>query len=411
MRFTAIIAIEDVPTGDGRMLAPKSLVFDSAPYPLRFKGDGSHDGIVVGTLDEVWRSGTEVRARGDLHLDSADPEVTAAASRVAELAEEGLAGLSVGMDDQEVEIRVRRELLEVVEDVEVDEMPDREVKDGRVIVGRWKADDELAVVVNARLREVSVTDTPAIVGTGLTLEREPVAAAGGVRSWFDNPNFGYDGSDDTRLVFQNPIRADDAPHWGCPLTVTPQGRVYGHMATKGRCHAARQDVCLNLDALDPSYSFDEFLVGEAVPGVRTGPIVLNTPHSIRADGTIRDWDWLANTGQAVADAAVGVDRHGVWVAGQVRPGVTKQQLAALKGGALSGEWTPAPGRFGLRLSGILVVNGPAFAVARHPVAASGGTYTFGPGGDCGCSGGGRKIVPLNEAYWRTRAKARATMTS
>lgn len=202
---------------------------------------------------------------------------------------------------------------------------------------------------------------------------------------FMNPGFGPDGDKDSRLVWQRPLRPDEPGHWGAPLTVTADGRVYGHLATKGRCHGGFPDRCVNLDMLDASYTFDEFLTGEAAPGVRTGPVVLNTSHSVRADGTIKDWDWLANTGDAVADVNVGVDMHGVWVAGKLRPGITEQQRAALVGSPLSGEWTPSPGRLGLRLSGILAVNSPGFTIARKPVAASSGlVYTFGP--DCGCDG-------------------------
>lgn len=403
MKFSAIIAIEGVPTGDGRFLERRSLSFEDGPWPLRFKPDGTHDGIVVGTIDRVWRSGDEIRAAGTLHLDSSDPEVTAAANRVAELSDEGLAGLSVGMDDQRGELRIRKEaLLEVTEEEELEES-----KDGRVVVGRWRSDDQLTVTTYARLREVSVTDQPAIVGTGLTLEREAVAAAGGVKSWFANPVFGMDANQDDRLVWQKPLRSDESGHWGAPLTVTEDGRVFGHLATKGRCHASYTDICLNLDALDPSYSFDEFLTGEAVKGVRTGPIVLNTSHSVRADGTIKDWDWLANTGQAVADVTVGQDQHGIWVAGRTRPGITPSQLAALKGSALSGEWTPAPGKLGLRLSGILAVNGPGFAVARRPVTAAGGIWTFSPGNepnsDCGCSE--KEELSLRDALRRVGEKA------
>lgn len=515
MKFTAIIAIEGAATGDGRVLAPDAVSWEDGPHPLRFSPDGSHDGIVVGTIDRVWRSDRELRAAGDLHDQSTDPDVRTAALRVIELAEEGLAGLSVGLDSQELvqlqatapsrfaeepnldtpdaadlnaaarrecvrrgwslpdgsypirdaahhgtadlnkAIRavgrgsaphdeIRRHIMrraralgasdripetwmpdgDVEATTEVDELAARRAAKmpewlrsleslltpgttPAVIDEDGVAHYELNVIVSGRLREVSVTDQPAIVGTGLTLEREPVAASGGVRSWFTNPAFGADGSADTRLVFQQPLRRDERGHWGCPLTVTANGRVYGHLATRGRCHASYAETCVNLNLLDPTYSFDEFLTGEAVPGVRTGPVVLNTTHSVRADGTMRDWDWLAHTGQAVADVAVGADEHGIWVAGRTRPGITPSQLAALRGSALSGEWTPSPGKFGLRLSGILAVNGAGFTVARAPVAAAGGTYTFGPGAvttDCGCDGEAPQM-DLREALARVRSSA------
>lgn len=505
MRFEGIAVIEGEDTGDGRLIGLKAVRWEEGPWPLRFERTGTHDGIVVGTITDTWRSGTEVRVAGTLHADTKDPETFAAVQRVVELAEEGLAGLSVRLDSEEVEMRVKLSVLNRSTGAEesdyltgdpelftvnrsgwssmpinkearwdgaaarralaswsgVDKsdaprsawnkyrraflwydsgepgqvgsykfplafpaggrlslnlsavnnakarlagasIPDADKarmelilnaiqrragvgEEATVVVGEWTTGDEQKVITAGRMREVSVVDQPAIVGTKLRVITDPVAASGGVDSAFTNPRFGPDGDQDVRLVWQEPIRNDEVGHWGCPLTLTNDGHLFGHLATKGRCHGSFPDICLNLDGLDPSYTFDEFLTGQAVPGIRTGPIVLNTSHSIRADGSVKDWDWLADTGDAVADVAVGQDHHGIWVSGRVRPGIGKQQLAALKGSALSGEWVPSPGKLGLRLAGILAVNSPGFLVRREPVAASGGrVLTLGP--DCGCHG-------------------------
>lgn len=517
MRFNAIIAVEGAATGDGRVLAPDAVTWADGPWPLRFKRDGTHDGIVVGTIDRVWRSDTELRAEGDVHDDSRDPETRDAALRVIELADENLAGLSVGLDAQElVQVQAtapsrfaeepnmdtpvaadlnaaaRRECVRrgwalpdgsyPIRDREhhglsdldkairavgrggrphneirmhimrraralgaADRIPENWIPDGdtapdeemavagevdarrgarmppwlrsletllepgttpAVIDEHGVAHYELNVIVAGRLREVSVTDQPAIVGTGLTLEREPVtAAAGPVRSWFSDPRFGRNGHEDSRLVFQEPLRRDESPHWGAPLTITKSGRIFGHLATKGRCHAGYLNSCVNIDALDPSYTFDDFLTGEAVPGVRTGPLVIDTTHSVTGDRKFLGYDWLSNTGQAVADVSVGRDRHGIWVAGKLRPGVTPAQVAVLRGSALSGEWLPPrSGAGSLRLMGILAVNGPGFKITRAPVVASGLVRTFGPAGDCGCTGDADRI-DLREALTRVRAGA------
>lgn len=396
--FTAIIAIEGEPTGDGRMLEKGALVFESGPWPLRFRREGDHDGIVVGTVTEVWRSGAEIRAKGYLHTETADEIVLLAVTRVIELSNEKLAGISVGLDDEDVEVRIKASLLkeineELAEDppqVEPESEPDA---DGRVVVYSWSSGDELTVLTSGRLREVTVTDQPAIVGThldvkaaiaassfastgtGLEIVATPIVAAAR-KSAFANPNFGPDGDHDPRLVWQAPKRPEEVGGWGCPLTVEDDGRIYGHLATKGRCHGA-YSACVNPP--DSGGDFSMFLTGEAERGIPTGPIILGTTHSVNPDGTIKSYDHLANTGEAVADVTVGNDQHGTWVAGRLRPGVTEEQIAALRGSALSGEWLPYGSN--LRLAGILAVNSPGYLVQRVKKDAYGlaaALYTVGP---------------------------------
>ncbi len=390
--FTAIVAIEDEPTGDGRMLAGGSVAFDAPPYPLRFNRQGDHEGIVVGTVTDVWRSGKELRTRGYLHSDTDDTETLLAVTRVAELAQEGLAGISVGLDDEDVEVRVKASLLTVDEPALAEEQkPDSE---GRVVVARWSSGDELAVVTSARLREVTVTDQPAIVGTSLDLVKAlaastvyatrgtgmdlvltPIVAANR-RTAFTNPAFGVDGDQDPRLVWQAPGRAEEAGGWGCPLIVEDDGRIFGHLALNSRCHGA-YSACLM--APDSGGDFSMFLTGEAERGVPTGPVILGTTHSVNPDGSVKSYDHLANTGEAVADVTVGTDRHGTWVAGRLRPGVTEAQVATLRGSALSGEWLPYGTN--VRLAGILAVNSPGYLVQRvrkTPTGVSAALYTVGP---------------------------------
>lgn len=267
------------------------------------------------------------------------------------------------------------------------------------VVGRWKSTDEVRAILSGSLYEVTATDIPSLAGTGFRVYTEdddaPEAVAASLRmSVFANPGFGVDGDADPRLVWQTPRRSDEVGHWGCPFTVEDDGRVYGHLATVARCHGA-YGVCKTIEDIDPTYDFSAYTTGEAERGVSTGPIVIGTTHSVGPDGTIKGYDWLAHTGMAVADVAIGKDQHGIWVAGKVRPGITPAQLAALKGSALSGEWLPYGPK--LRLAGILAVNGPGFLIERNKKPVTAAVYTNSPivacGGDsqeddcgCGCPG-------------------------
>lgn len=374
MNWTGILLIEDQPTGDGRMIAAGALRWDNGPWPLTFdRAEGDHSAAVVGEVTRVWRDGALIRAEGRLQVDSDDHATATGARRVAELltAPDGPAvGVSIEMDEQTVEMRMSKALydrLTVAVDSDTRDA-DVAVVDGRVVVDTFRHDDQLQVTTDGRLRAVAVVHTPAFADAKIGI----AAAGGNPADAFKNPDFGTDGDSDSRLVRQTPVRPDETPGWGCPLTVTDDGRVYGHLALRVRCHGAYSEC---VPPPDSGGDFSNFLVGEAVPGVPTGPIILNTTHGDLRAGAAAAHQHLANTGTAVADVTVGVDAHGTWVAGRLRPGVTEREIAALRGSTLSGEWHPVGGE--LRLIGVLAVNSPGYLVQRRGIAA-----TFSVGASC-----------------------------
>lgn len=436
--WEGVLAIEGVPTGDGRMIDKDAIWWETGPWPLHYDLDGnSHfTGTVIGAVTEVWRSGNQILGRGTLDTDSAVPEVAQLATRVAELSENpagSLAGLSVMFDSESVEVRIPADAFkQYIEPW--DELAYQQEQAARkatadagkdVTIASWAYSDELWVFTTGRLREVSVAPVQAIVGSELHMTKAAVAAA----TWapgagivtrsldpvaaaardaaFSDPKFGADSDKDPRLVFQRRRRADEIEGYGAPFTVEEDGRVWGHFALHGRCHSAYQSCLVPPDS---GGDFSEFLTGEAQRGVRTGPIILGTTHSVNSDGTVKDYDHLANTGEAVADVTVGRDQHGFWVSGRVRPGITAAQLASLKGSALSGEWLPYGSQ--LKLRGILAVNSPGYLIERrgsdpYALAASAGRtvlFTSSPA----CCGGDdptlQRVKTLEAALARSLAR-------
>jgi len=368
-KVDGILAMFGVPTGDGRQI--ENLHWDDdTTWPIKYQAvDANHDAPVVGELTHIWRDGDTLRGEGVLHTETEHPEILASVKRIMELmADNKPVGVSLELDSETVELRVDKAAWDewnAAYDEEAEPAEPEEV-DGRVILDKSRFDDFLHVVTDARVRGLAIVDTPAFV------EAQFLAASlGAGDAAFTNPKFGADGDHDPRLVFQKPTRPEEPAGWGCPLTITDDGEIFGHVALKVRCHGA-YEACVT-----PPYEqdFSHFLTGEAVRGVPTGVITQDTTHGI---GPGRNHDHLANTGLAVADVAVGNDDHGIWVAGRVRPGITEAQLATLKGSALSGEWHPIGGR--LRLVGILAVNTPGYLIQRRALAASMGIlYTAGPG--------------------------------
>ena len=149
-----------------------------------------------------------------------------------------------------------------------------------------------------------------------------------------------------------------------PLTITSDGRVYGHAATWGTCHIGRPGTCVTPPKSRTGYA--HFTVGHVTCDdgvqVRTGPITLGTGHaglSLAARPAAEHYD---NTGTAVADVAAGEDQFGIWVAGALRPGLAPERVRELGASALSGDWRAVSGS--LELVALLAVNTPGFPIPR-----------------------------------------------
>jgi hypothetical protein len=244
-------------------------------------------------------------------------------------------------------------------------------------LARVSRSDMLQVVVKARFRHLAIVDTAAIADARIAIVAAgvspPSPAATVDRAAFANPQFGRDAHDDARLRRQDPERPGESVTWGCPLTVTTDGRVFGHAALWGRCHAGFRDRC---QPPPRNGEYSRFLHGEAVPGVATGPLTVGTTHAALSASATEAMDHYSHTGRAVADVTVGEDHLGLWVAGRLRPGVSDALIADLRGSSLSGDWRPVNGKY--RLTGLLAVNQPGYLVQRSTDKA---VITAGP---CAC---------------------------
>lgn len=165
-------------------------------------------------------------------------------------------------------------------------------------------------------------------------------------SWFTNPGF-------TRPQ---------------PIQVTSEGKISGHIAAWDIPH-----IGLPGDRRAPRSRHDyaffrtgelETAEGSTVP---VGQLTLAGGHATlqaTAGQAVKHYD---DTATAVADLAAGEDAHGIWVSGAVRPGVTDEQIRALRAAAPSGDWRPINGN--LELVAVCQVNTPGFPVARAMVAS------------------------------------------
>lgn len=205
------------------------------------------------------------------------------------------------------------------------------------------------------------------------------------REWFDDPKFSV--------------------HTG--ITVTDEGRVYGHAAPWGECHIGFADQCITLPREE---AHPYFMTGEVVCAdgsrVAVGQITVGTGHApltYRASHAAEHYD---NTGAAVADVAVGNDKFGLWVAGAIRPSVAASRVHELRAsGRLSGDWRKVGGQ--LRLVGLLAVNVPGFPIpATRARVASGAPQALVAAGATAVVGPGPRVVEVSDDELDRRAMRR-----
>ena len=354
VRWEGVLAIEGTPTGDGRLLAPGSLTWGTLPLAARYVDQdvGAHDNaVVVGKIETIERrAGGVIWGTGSLSAETDD-----GVKAIGKLQREEQRGVSVDLDSVSFEVRVAQSLLQ--DDVAEELLPDH---DGRVKVGEMNADDQLTVFTSARIRAATIVATPAFEEARISVVEpalEPALTASAFssapqRAWFEDPRL-------------------DKP---TGLTVTPEGRVFGHIAAWGTCHIGFSQ-CVTPPHSASGYSFFHVSALE-VEGetLAVGKLTVDTGHAdVKLDprSTARHYD---NTGATAAFVRAGEDAHGIWVAGVVSPDATPKQIRALRTSPQSGDWRTIRGN--LELVASLGVNVPGFPIPRpQGFVASGGEQT------------------------------------
>jgi len=169
-----------------------------------------------------------------------------------------------------------------------------------------------------------------------------------------------------------------------PITVTEDGRVFGHVATHDTCHAGMPGVCTTAPVDNDGYGMFHRYQPEGFP-VPVGRITTgggrfgctcrqcgghNDDHAclkLSLGGAIAHYDRLST----VAWVRAGEDPrlNAVWIAGVVSPAASVKDLAALSRQKVSGDWRPVGGRNELVEVLALAREEPGFPLPRFRVAA------------------------------------------
>jgi hypothetical protein len=158
-----------------------------------------------------------------------------------------------------------------------------------------------------------------------------------------------------------------------PLTVTDDGRVFGHLAEWNTCHVGFAGQCVTPPHSASGYAY--FMVhsvrardesGQAIT-LPVGYGTIGTGHADIRAGAMAAAEHYDNTGTAAFEIAVGEDEHGIWFAGRLMPGLDEVAEHRARGTVFSGDWRTVRGQ--LEMLAALGVNTPGFPVPRARVAS------------------------------------------
>jgi hypothetical protein len=356
-----IVAPVNIESGDGRVIHPMALSYRDLPLPLmwQIKTGAGHDGaVVVGRIDsiDVLPSGGLGNARGVF-------DINPYAREAQRMVEHGfLRGVSVDLDkfravskmdpsesaiDGETRISNDRTEIEEGRVMGITIVPKPAFQECHIQIDTTTAidDGEVPLVADGTYAGLpdSKDEAEALVAAALIAAGIPVNPPS---SWFTNPQL------------RKPT----------PLTVSDDGRVFGHVATWRTDH-----IGLPFATKPPrsrsNYAYFHTGTLHADDGdlIPVGQITLaggHAPLNLDAASAAAHYD---NTRSAWCDVHAGEDEFGIWVAGALRPSVTPENVRAIRASAPSGDWRPISGR--LEMVAVCSVNVPGFPVTQATVAS------------------------------------------
>lgn len=377
--FTALLALEDLFTGDNRFIERDALSWAELPLPLMLQTTtqpGHLGAEPAGAIYYMWREGNKVFAEGDL--------VGEIGERAFALIEAGvLRGVSIdpdsveGFQDEETgavhftNMRIRGATITPVAAFAETWISVATSKNGEAVVASAQPasesdlvglgidlpgaelEDATWVAPKVKLPTFSVPKINLARHTVITEEPESIVAAGAIEFASE--------------AFKMP--ALDGPTM---LTVSEDDRVYGHIALWDTCHMGQTRTCVKPPRSASGYKY--FHTGQVdtdAGKIAVGRLTAGGGHAglkLGHEATKAHYD---DAGFSVAFVRAYEDEFGIAVAGVVNPSASQEQVTVLQSCPASGDWRMIENNYELVAS--LSVNLPGYPiVADGALVASGG---------------------------------------
>lgn len=363
------LAYEGMPTSDGRYLIPGGITNRDLPLSLMCQtvtADG-HDGAVIcGKLTNIWRVDRPDLGDGVVAVmgsgEFSDIEMGPTAAQLVE--EEVLRGVSVDISPS------KRVLLDAKtrEEVAPDQIDFEAYANGEYLVGiegeimgatlvpfpafadaRMRVFQPDAVTAAAGSAGITVTtwSTPRLIPVAITAAAAGKAPLRPPRDWF---------------FMQE-------PEGKCPLTVTDEGLVYGHLATWDQCHHGFANECVLAKPSRTDYSLFHVGAIKTKEGeeVAVGRIVVGEGgHASISYGAVDTNKFYDRTSMVGAFVRAVDGKYGIWLSGAVRSDCPAERVRDMLANPPSGDWRRHNGW--LELIAALSVPVPGFPVPRYEYA-------------------------------------------
>lgn len=363
--WEGVLAVEGLATSDGRYLIPGKIDYRDLPLSLMAQNvtaEGHMGAFVAGKITEIRREprpdlGVGAVAIIGKGVFSTDDDGARAKGWVEE---EVLRHVSIDFSPT-ASYLLDPESLEVVEEEDMDLMAALSGEYVRGFEGRIMGATLCAFSAfeDATMEIVEIGDK-AIVASAIQMHSVLTAAAAGLAPLLPPKDF----------FFQ------PEPDGPFPLTVMPDGRVMGHLATWGQCHRTMRHSCELAPRSKSKYAYFHTGAITTVEGekVNVGRITVGGGHAsvspyLGTEGAVKHYDEAGMVG-AFVRAVDGV--HGIWLSGVVRSDAPAEKIRDLEANPPSGDWREENGR--LELCAALSVPVAGFPVPRYEAAllASGG---------------------------------------
>jgi len=380
--WSGVLAVVGHPTGDKRYLIPDEIGNRDLPIPLQVQtttGEG-HDGAhTAGRIDQIeFIPMSEFDAKDEFNLDGVPEDATIvfgtgmldgspAAMEAERLIKNG-AGISIDLPPDRMAL-IDPDTFEEVDPADV-EMAD--VLSGKYLTGIGGKIAAATIVTIAAFEEAEI---------GLTEEDSVLVASAYGQAVTDVNTYEVLGDfENVRalVAMAAPLKPD--PSWFAdpklkkltPLTITPEGRVYGHLADWDGCHTGFSNVCVPPFRSETAYAY--FNTGEIE--CEDGSLIAVGKLMFSMDGGKHAPTWMSaqeasqhydDSTKVGAFVRAGTDRHGTWLAGALRPGLSDEEVQHLRLHPPSGDWRPIQGK-GTELVAAFCVAVGGFPIPREPLA-------------------------------------------
>lgn len=346
MSWEGILSLEGAGTSDGRWFASGAWSWRDLPLTLLAQTvteEGHKGAEVAGRIDGIWKLTVQEALDAGYEIDGDVPEDAMLVMGVGEfdsgdfgretarlVAERTLRGVSVDFAVQKAGLR-DPETGEIIDESEL------ELED--ILFGDFQR-----AALEAEIMAATIVATPAFASAGIAMVASGDQQMAATQIWLTSDAL-VASAGAAPLLPPAEWYEDPGLSGPTPLTITDDGRVYGHLALWDSCHTGFTNVCKSPPRSAANYAYFNTGEIETADGGRVscGKLMFcregkkHAPLEYSAMQASRHYDDGTKVGGFIR---AGDDSFGIWLAGATRHDLTDEEVQYLRANPPSGDWRP-----------------------------------------------------------------------